>query len=117
MRRWVAIIMLIVLPLQLSWAVASNYCLDEQGPAAQHFGHHVHAHHDGVIKQAAKGKQTVDQDCGCGGHLCGPHLLPTGMGGIPSAQAHQRHPPVLVRDTYRSSDPTRIERPKWPRSL
>jgi hypothetical protein len=30
--------------LQLSWGVASAYCMHETGKASQHFGHHQHQH-------------------------------------------------------------------------
>lgn len=118
MRRWIAILLMIVLPLQLSWAVAANYCQDEQVAGAQHFGHHVHLQHDGVDagKNLAKGKQQVDRDCGCSGHLCGAHLLPTAIGTLPGVTPEQELSAV-VPGAYQSSDPPRIERPNWSVSL
>lgn len=118
MRRWIAILLMIVLPLQLSWAVAANYCQDEQGQNAQHFGHHVHLHHDGVDagKQLAKGKQQADRDCGCSGHLCGAHLLPAGLKVLPEVFSGASFNAVVPR-AYPSSDPPRIERPNWFASL
>jgi hypothetical protein len=44
MRRWFCLFLLVCFPLQLSWAVAATYCQHEQGPGAQHFGHHQHQH-------------------------------------------------------------------------
>lgn len=44
MRRWLAVFLLILLPLQLSWAVAATYCGHEADPAARHVGHHEHRH-------------------------------------------------------------------------
>jgi hypothetical protein len=43
MRRWLSIFLLIVLPLQISWAVAATYCQHETG-STKHFGHHDHKH-------------------------------------------------------------------------
>ncbi|MDE1997869.1 MAG: hypothetical protein KGI91_15165 [Burkholderiales bacterium] len=118
MRRWIAILLMIVLPLQLSWAVASNYCQDdEQGAQVQHFGHHLRLHQDGgASKHLVKGKQQADRDCGCGGHLCGAHLLPTCVNVVPPATVGQQLSPVAPW-AYAQTDPTRIERPNWPASL
>ncbi|MFZ6813408.1 hypothetical protein ACO0K3_03005 [Undibacterium sp. Rencai35W] len=39
------VLMLIVaFTLQLSWTVASAYCMHETGKTSQHFGHHPHQH-------------------------------------------------------------------------
>ena len=45
MRRWVAILLLVLLPTQMSWAVVSDYCAHETGAAADHVGHHDHDAH------------------------------------------------------------------------
>lgn len=118
MRRWIAILLMIVLPLQLSWAVAANYCQDEQGQHAPHFGHHGHLNHTGVeaTKKLAKGKQQADRDCGCAGHLCGAHLLPSGISVLPEATHGQQLNAVVPR-AYQYLDPPRIERPNWSVSL
>ncbi|WP_431262205.1 hypothetical protein ACQ859_18795 [Roseateles chitinivorans] len=44
MRRWLTVFLLILLPLQLSWAVAATYCTHEADPAVNHIGHHQHRH-------------------------------------------------------------------------
>lgn len=44
MRKWLAILLLVFVPLQLSWAAAASYCQHESGAAAKHFGHHDHQH-------------------------------------------------------------------------
>lgn len=44
MKKFVLLLLLFVLPLQMSWAAASAYCLHEEGKAAQHLGHHSHQH-------------------------------------------------------------------------
>lgn len=44
MKKFFLLLLLFVLPLQMSWAAASAYCLHEEGKAAQHLGHHSHHH-------------------------------------------------------------------------
>ncbi|CDG85369.1 hypothetical protein [Janthinobacterium agaricidamnosum] len=44
MKKFFLIMLLFVLPLQLSWAAASAYCMHEEGKAARHLGHHGHQH-------------------------------------------------------------------------
>ncbi|NHC08278.1 hypothetical protein G6550_16000 [Azonexus fungiphilus] len=63
MRRWLSIFLLIILPIQISWAVAATYCQHEIG-AAQHFGHHEHKHQaDDSAKSANGSVASVDNDC------------------------------------------------------
>ena len=52
MRRWLTVFLLILLPLQLSWAVAATYCAHEADPAARHVGHHEHRHEAGSAGSA-----------------------------------------------------------------
>ena len=44
MRRWLATLLLVLLPFQFSWAAVGGYCQHETGAAAKHFGHHNHQH-------------------------------------------------------------------------
>lgn len=44
MRRWLSILLLVVMPFQFSWAAVGTYCEHETGRLAQHFGHHEHEH-------------------------------------------------------------------------
>lgn len=44
MRRWLAIFLLVLLPLQAVWAAAAPYCEHEENPTAMHVGHHIHEH-------------------------------------------------------------------------
>jgi len=61
LRCIVLITMLLILPLQMSWAMAGAYCGHELGADAQHFGHHDHEHHDALPDfSPAAG----DNDCG-----------------------------------------------------
>ncbi|WP_431257108.1 hypothetical protein ACQ86G_20830 [Roseateles chitinivorans] len=49
MRRWLTVFLLILLPLQLSWAVAATYCAHEADPAVNHIGHHQHRHEAAAV--------------------------------------------------------------------
>lgn len=44
MQRILLLVMLCLLPLQISWAAVSSYCEHEHGKSAQHFGHHDDEH-------------------------------------------------------------------------
>lgn len=44
MRRWLTVLLLVLLPLQLGWAALGSYCQHETGRQAQHLGHHSHPH-------------------------------------------------------------------------
>lgn len=53
MRRWLPILLLMLLPLQAVWAAAAPYCEHEESPTAMHVGHHTHEH---------QGSQADDQE-------------------------------------------------------
>ncbi|AGU50756.1 putative cobalt-zinc-cadmium resistance protein CzcI [Variovorax paradoxus B4] len=42
MRRWLLIFLLLLLPLQSSWAASAAYCQHERDVQPQHWGHHEH---------------------------------------------------------------------------
>jgi DUF2946 family protein len=81
MRRWLAIFLLLVLPLQFTWAAAATYCQHEDAATrGGHFGHHQHQHKGSAVKAVhaqdhkspdGHAKLVVDDDCG----YC--HLLAT----------------------------------------
>ena len=112
MRRFLVLIMLCMLPLQISWAVVADYCGHEQGKAAQHFGHHDDEHKAFSEKSdldKQPGKSNLGHDhCHMSGFLC---LLN-------EAVAHTSVPPTLPSlrcdERIRSSLALdRPERPKW----
>lgn len=115
MRRWLTLLLLVILPLQFSYAVAASYCQHESGTHAGHFGHHVHVHQDGDHeghdgKGKPKSKLLIDNDCtGC--HWSKPELLPDALEvpALPAASA----PHASDLAPYSSVDPHRIERPNW----
>lgn len=113
MRKWLAIFLLVLMPLQLSWAAVTSYCQHETGASAKHFGHHDHQH------KAADGKETApdtakigggDPDCaschaGCSSALPVEMTLPTMFTsslGIADYWARLTSPPF-----------ERLERPQW----
>lgn len=64
MRRLFAIFLLVLLPLQLSWASVAVYCQHETGGQAKHFGHHDHQHQAGDSDADTQLSGGVDNDCG-----------------------------------------------------
>lgn len=64
MRRFVLIVVLLLLPFQWAWAAASAYCVHEPSTAASHWGHHEHKCRDAHAKDGKAGsKAAVDADC------------------------------------------------------
>lgn len=113
MRRLFMIFLLVLMPLQLSWAAMASYCQHESGAAAKHFGHHEHQHQAkaGEPDQGkAKPLGTVDADCSfC--HACCAAIL----------SGTQDVPPLALaslsitwhHDGSVSPLPSRPERPNW----
>ena len=64
LRRAVLLFMIMLLPFQMSWAMAGIYCEHESGKAAQHFGHHDHVHAT-PDSDKSNMKVKLDLDCGC----------------------------------------------------
>ncbi len=62
MRKFAAILLLLLIPLQSSWAAVACYCQHEQGDSVRHFGHHEHQHES--AKAAQPGAAVADADCG-----------------------------------------------------
>jgi carbon starvation protein CstA len=65
-KKLILIFLLMLLPLQFSWAAAAVYCQHEQEQTTHHFGHHSHQHEakadpsDDNADHSAK----VHDDCG-----------------------------------------------------
>ena len=133
MRRFLAIVLLALLPLQFSWAAVASYC----GPETQgagHFGHHEHdhGHHAGASSDAGsaadltadaspspdetgsadgdKAPGAMDLDCGhCHGTCSAMLTWPQGMPGALSTAP----PSATLDETGGAHAPTRPERPQW----
>jgi hypothetical protein len=127
-RRLLAICLLILLPLQFSWAAVASYCGHEAQIDATHFGHHEHKHHAKSIERTSwDANQHVDSvtsvgagdgtspgalDLDCG-HCHGTYamilaLLPALSGALPTV------PPSAALDRADGAQaPSRPERPQW----
>ena len=57
--RW----LMIVLPVQFTWAAASGFCGHESGIAAKHFGHHEHKHSGQAQTKETKAASLSHADC------------------------------------------------------
>lgn len=70
MRRWLSILILVMLPFQFSWAASASYCQHETSKLASHFGHHEHKHQGAKVKSGGSERSDVgnklgalDDDC------------------------------------------------------
>lgn len=66
MKKLFLIFLLMVLPLQYSWAAAAAYCQHEKEPVT-HFGHHSHQHEVETSSEAPEDGRDLAQvhsDCG-----------------------------------------------------
>ncbi|MBP6422352.1 MAG: DUF2946 family protein [Propionivibrio sp.] len=64
MRRFIALLLLVLLPLNAAFAVAAGFCQHQkESPQAAHFGHHMHQHDRSADKVPDTGTQ-IDSDCG-----------------------------------------------------
>ena len=112
MRRWFAILLLVLLPLQALWAAAAPYCEHEESPASMHIGHHTHEH-QGPDQDLSgpDGLGASHADChvchGAGGAVAAP-LVASAQGGghatLPGLGMSLPTPPVFPPD-----------RPNWAR--
>lgn len=100
MKKIVLILLLLTLPLQMSWAAAGAYCRHEQGEQARHLGHHGHQHKDGHENKDGKDSGKAHGDCGYCHGIGGQALFPA------SADLHAiRFPsaPIAAAPFYYSS--------------
>ena len=114
MRRWLTLLLLVMLPLQFTWAAAAAYCQHEKAPAAHHVGHHEHEHVQATKATDPDAAKTAkvfgDNDCGyCQLSAAKPlrvqALAIPALSGPPAL--HAGVPPLQTRD------PDRRERPNW----
>lgn len=119
MRRWLAILLLVLLPAQATWAVVAGYCVHKPGGAASHFGHHDHASHShaptlpdapgtpGANNDATTG---ASNDCGhCHGQYAGMliGIEPLQLDRCPAASA------PASDESWAAHTAARPERPQW----
>ena len=111
MHKWLAVFLLVLLPLQLTWAAASLYCQHESDVASEHFGHHEHEHKAVDKDPAPDPAKTGGSDPDCAAcHWCNfvstatatlPFVFETGI--LSTAYQPALSPPPIER----------IERPQW----
>jgi Protein of unknown function (DUF2946) len=116
MRRWLAILMLALLPLQFSWAAVAAYCGHETGQHAEHLGHHEHRHTG--QSHADQDRAATDQNAPAGfdfdcGHCHGTFASMSAPVGDLSPLALASHPATLVESTLRTLAQSPPERPQW----
>jgi hypothetical protein len=113
MRRWIAILLLTLLPFQFSWSAAAVHCEHETGAAAQHFGHHFHSH-TSTAKGQHESSSTLkaDGDCPECAHLANSVPLPAAMP-VVRVPASRDPPATVVAGSPPSAPPSRPERPNW----
>lgn len=110
MKRYFLIFLLVLLPLQFSWAIAGAYCAHEEA-GAPHFGHHVHEHEEikDDDKHEAK-KIQADTDCDYCHHVPTSAIFSAGPAlAQPGLTAHARYD----GPRYVSHIPDLISRPDW----
>jgi len=111
MRRFVVLLLMFLLPLQVSWAIAGSYCTHEQSSATRHFGHHTHVHQaqpdDGDSRSSPQ--QHQDDCSSCHAVLFSVLEDSVKLGDVSPRRAT---PPKLV-PSLPSVSPDEPERPKW----
>lgn len=119
MRRWLAILLLVFLPLQFSWAAVANYCAHETGAAASHVGHHDHAGHSHASKDVdpghkgqADGKTPSASYLDCG-HCHGTCAAMVDVVASFEAEALASAPLSLSAAPSAEHMPAQPERPQW----
>lgn len=112
MRRLFVIFLLVLLPLQLSWASVAAYCQHETNGQAQHFGHHDHQHQASQDQDNADSKLSggIDNDCS----ECHAGCVVAILGDIAVTPPHLAAVVVTDYRTVQSLAPLEIpERPNW----
>jgi hypothetical protein len=89
MKRALLILLMLLLPLQFSFAAASAYCADETVKNAEHFGHHEHNGAE-LMKKAEVHSDTNSIEKSAGDSDC--HFCHSACANSLIAMADLRHP-------------------------
>ncbi len=112
MRRWFAVLLLMLLPLQAVWAAAAPYCAHEEDPATMHVGHHSHEHQgaqqDDNGSEAPAGSHADCHVCHGAGAAVGTQLADASHG------AYRGPVPTWVK-ALPAPPVSRPDRPDWSR--
>ncbi len=111
MRFLVVVLLLVLLPLHLSWAAVAPYCAHEVEPQSQqHAGHDDHAAPVAEQSQGDADADLVQPECGhCHSHCTGVTVAAVSMQTMGTAE-------LLVPASHPSAAdqaPPRPERPQW----
>jgi len=124
MRRWIALLLIALLPLQVSWSVAAEYGHHGATLAAPHaeMGAHGHAQHDvhegskaGAEAEDAASERAEAPSVCCDLHQCHAHgsfaalTSATGLVALAALSGYATEP----AGQWSRIDAVRIERPKW----
>lgn len=117
MKRLIFILLLAVLPFQISWAAVADYCGHEEEKTAQHFGHHDDEH-KAFSEKSDPEKFNSDKQPGkfnLGHDHCHMSVF---FGLLNDAAFHAFVPPSLPslrfdEGAYTSLALDKPERPKW----
>ena len=109
-KKFLFIALLLLLPLQHSWAAVGAYCAHENTDAAKsHFGHHFHKHERNAGQDGGQAGGAHPDCAFC--HLgCG-----TAAPDLPLVMPEAAAASVIALDpaSFRTNVPSRPERPKW----
>jgi hypothetical protein len=120
MRRFVALLLLVLLPLQAVWAAAAPYCQHEGGAASHHIGHHQPEHHaDAAQPSSADGEGHHDGTNGAGAehsdcHVCHGGTVLAHEVRLARVMSTTTQPVPTVAHGLPAPPGERPERPKWP---
>lgn len=126
MRRFVALFLLVLLPLQAIWAAAAPYCQHEGEAASHHIGHHQpeHRHATGADAPDAHGAPVDAGDHGDHGdeassthsdcHVCHSGTVLVHEVRLVQAMPASTPPAPTLTQGLPAPPTERPERPKWP---
>jgi hypothetical protein len=120
MRRWLSIILLVLMPFQFTWGAAAAYCEHESSKETRHFGHHVHTHGEAGLQAQGKKplpgdkntpeKPGLDNDCGtC--HLSGAKPVSSSIVVVAALATDAMS--SLIEQMFSTRAPDHPERPNW----
>ena len=118
MRRWLAIFMLVLLPLQFSWAAVAAYCGHETGQHAQHLGHHEHEHEHAGSAKVDNDRVPADPSAPAGfdldcGHCHGTCVSMPATVNFAAPLSVDTHPTTPIEGAMRTLAQSPPERPQW----
>jgi len=119
MRRLIAIFLIVILPLQVTWGVIAVNCThNESGISAQHFGHHEKANSHAVKKEGADTDVAgVDFSYDSAHHnVCDGGfdiLIPSKLQTLAATPVGKSQYNLLSLINLSSIHSSRIERPNW----